>query len=59
MLLMRAIVEYAENFFHQVEKFWIWPSNVGIFPPLLNESLSIFLVTADQQLTFYNTISSS
>jgi hypothetical protein len=47
MLLMRAIVAYAENFFHQVGKFWIRPLNVGIFPPLLNESLSIFLVTTD------------
>jgi hypothetical protein len=31
MLLMRAIVSYAENVFRQIGKFWIWPSNVGIF----------------------------
>jgi hypothetical protein len=37
MLLMHAIVAYAENFFHQVAKFWIWPSNIGSFSPLLNE----------------------
>jgi hypothetical protein len=52
MLLMRAIVAYAENFFHQVRKFWMCPSKVGILPPLLNASSFILAAFSSKSFSY-------